>query len=607
VKIPTRRLSRSALATTLAAISKMAVSNVPQRRTQSWPRETTSHIATIRLYKRLASHISMEHLIIILAVFVSVVAYVWYAQNDVTTGYGDAVSRMMIARRVVASRTPGLAQLGSTWLPLHTMLMLPLIWNDTLFHSGLAGSLPSMMAYVVASLYLFKMARFIFTSYIAAWVGALAFMLNPSVIYMQATAMSEVPLLCAGVIAIYYMLRWARSYHAPDLVKSAAAVAVGTGIRYDGWALAVMLAVFVVYFAWRREGYQGAEGWGILYGSLAFSSCVAWVIYNAVIFHDPLLFVFFGNTQHDTTYMAHFASYHQPWLSFALYGYSVGAMVGWAATALAVVGLCCFIARYRLQTTKLPSYALLIPLAYHWLIFFVGMNTIYLPELGYRIYWNARFGLELIPAVAFFMGYLATIRRTFFILAVGVTVTFAVANSIPGTPLSRLDSTLGTPFALREAASPESATVVPRMRAAAQWFLTQYKGGNVLIGYTPDAPMMYFMMRGIPDRAFITDSSGWQFTAALAHPQDSVSWIVLEVDQKPDNRIWSALSGRQDWRRYFALRKVIAPAQYFWRTEFYERIGNGSTGVPQQANTTQMSGSPQMTLRLPLDRNVPAP
>jgi len=37
-----------------------------------------------------------------------------------TLAYGDAISHMMIARRVVAGRTPGLAQLGTTWLPSTT-------------------------------------------------------------------------------------------------------------------------------------------------------------------------------------------------------------------------------------------------------------------------------------------------------------------------------------------------------------------------------------------------------------------------------------------------------------------------------------------------------
>jgi hypothetical protein len=65
----------------------------------------------------------------------------------------------MIARRVVMSRSPGLAQLGSAWLPLPFMLMLPLVWNEALFSSGPAGSLPSILGHVVAGVYMYRMAR----------------------------------------------------------------------------------------------------------------------------------------------------------------------------------------------------------------------------------------------------------------------------------------------------------------------------------------------------------------------------------------------------------------------------------------------------------------
>jgi Dolichyl-phosphate-mannose-protein mannosyltransferase len=533
-----------------------------------------------RLYNWLAVRVTDAWLITLLATVLSVCSYAWYARSGLTVGYGDAVSRMMIARRVVAGRTPGLAQLGTTWLPLHTMLMLPLIWNDTLFHDGFAGSFPSMVAYVVASVYIYRMARFLFALRGAAWAAALAFMLNPSVAYMQSTAMSEVPLLCTATAAIYYMLRWAKSYHAADLVKSAVAVAAGTGIRYDGWALAIALAAVVIYLAWRRQGYNGAEAWGILYGLLGFSGCAAWMIYNAVIFHDPMLFFFFG----DSTHTFHpTVSYHKAWLSFEMYGYSAAATAGWMTALLAGLGVGIFAFRNRLRASILPAYALLIPLAYHWLIFYMGKDTIWLPELGLGVYWNARFALELIPAVAIFVGGLAKERRLLLIAVLGVVAVFGV-----------VDSALETPFALREVVSPKSATIIPREQMAAQWFLTQYRGGNVLISYIPDAPMAYFMMRDVPDRALITDSTGWQFDAALAYPQDSVKWIILDEDQTTQDRVWLALHNRQDWRRYFVLRKVIDPGKYFWRTEFYERIGPGSTGPAGQSGSVQAQ-DPQQT------------
>ncbi len=55
---------------------------------------------------------------VLLAVILSITFYKWYAAHGLTVAFNDARSREMIARRVLMSRTPGLAQLGSTWLPL---------------------------------------------------------------------------------------------------------------------------------------------------------------------------------------------------------------------------------------------------------------------------------------------------------------------------------------------------------------------------------------------------------------------------------------------------------------------------------------------------------
>ena len=44
--------------------------------------------------------------------------------------YGDAVAHINIARRVFDSRTPGLLQLGTVWLPLPHLLMIPFLISD---------------------------------------------------------------------------------------------------------------------------------------------------------------------------------------------------------------------------------------------------------------------------------------------------------------------------------------------------------------------------------------------------------------------------------------------------------------------------------------------
>ena len=52
-----------------------------------------------------------------IAACVSVAAFLYYLRYDQILLYGDAVAHINIARRVFDSRTPGLLQLGTVWLP----------------------------------------------------------------------------------------------------------------------------------------------------------------------------------------------------------------------------------------------------------------------------------------------------------------------------------------------------------------------------------------------------------------------------------------------------------------------------------------------------------
>jgi hypothetical protein len=511
-----------------------------------------------------AARLTDQRVVVALAAIISVSAYAWYSARGLTFGYADALSRMEIARRVLSSRTPGLAQLGTTWLPLQPMLMLPLIWDDTLFHDGFAGAFPSMAAYVIASLYLYRTARFLFSSRGAAWAATALFVLNPSVVYMQATAMSEVPMICTATVAVYYMLVWARSFHPGDMVRSAAAVAAGTGIRYDGWPLAAAFALVVAYVAWRREGFQGAQAWTILYGLLAFSGCAAWVIYNQVIFHDPVLFVFFGNSKNSIN-LASAPAYHNARLAAEMYGYASGAMVGWVTTALAGMGLIVFAVRYRLRAATLPAYGMLIPFAYYWLTFFLGFDSILLPQLGLGSYWNARFGLQMVPAMALFAAYLVTWWRPLVIAVLGTAVWFAVAVSVARTP-----------FALQE---PLATSHGLTSKVQAEWFIDRYHGGNLLISYVPDAPMMFYLMQRVPDQDFITDSNGWQYRHALTYPRLSVRWVVMDQGNG-SNPVWVALHKSRVFREYFTLRKVLGSTMIYERVAPRSEAGGAGGGPP---------------------------
>ena len=62
--------------------------------------------------------------------------------------YGDAVAHLHIARRVFDSRRPGFSELGSVWLPLPHLLMIPFVAVYAWWANGVAGWIPSAAAYL---------------------------------------------------------------------------------------------------------------------------------------------------------------------------------------------------------------------------------------------------------------------------------------------------------------------------------------------------------------------------------------------------------------------------------------------------------------------------
>src|SRR5690348_11458987 len=162
---------------------------------------------------------ALDYLILALAAAaLSILALEYYYKHNAILLYGDAVAHINIARRVFDSRTPGIFQLGTVWLPLPHLLDIPFVINDRLWQTGVGGSIVSMAAYVAGSIGIFRLVRGM-ASRLAAWTAAIIYALNPNLIYMQATPMTESLYLAFFVWAVVYFSEFARDA-APDSVRA---------------------------------------------------------------------------------------------------------------------------------------------------------------------------------------------------------------------------------------------------------------------------------------------------------------------------------------------------------------------------------------------------
>src|SRR5271156_996373 len=197
-----------------------------------------------------------------LGIFVSVFSFLFYYRHGDVLLYGDAVAHINIARRVFDSKTPGLLQLGTVWLPLPHLLIMPFIVSMKMWQNGSGGSIPSMAGFVFGVLGIFRLMRGVLMSsvssgngkvdivaMIGAWVAAFVYGANPNLIYMQSTAMGESLYLAFFIWAVVYFAEFARG-KGRSLTKCGLCLAAACLTRYDGWFLAAVLVVgaaFVVF------------------------------------------------------------------------------------------------------------------------------------------------------------------------------------------------------------------------------------------------------------------------------------------------------------------------------------------------------------------------
>src|SRR5215831_7017759 len=151
-----------------------------------------------------------------LAACTSIFTFLFYFKNGEVLLYGDAVAHINIARRVFDSKTPGLLQLGTVWLPLPHLLMIPFLTSMRMWQSGAGGSIPSMIAYVFGVVGIFRLTRVALAgssppdgiARVSAWIAAMIYAANPNLMYMQSTAMGEAIYLAFFVWALAYFSEW---------------------------------------------------------------------------------------------------------------------------------------------------------------------------------------------------------------------------------------------------------------------------------------------------------------------------------------------------------------------------------------------------------------
>lgn len=468
---------------------------------------------------------SEEKIILFIAFFTSIAACIISYFSGKILLYNDALAHLNTARRMVDSLTPGFVQIGSVWLPLLHLLELPFVTNYSLWQTGLAGTIISSVCFIFAALFLFKLLFLTTNNVPASYVGSFVFIFNTNLLYLQTTAMFESLLLFTFLGSVYYLTKWVKYRTLNDLLITSLFVMLSTLTRYDGWALAISESIFIAICCLKKR----KEGIFFLFIFMAFFGIFLWLLYNSLIFGHPL---YFANGEYSAFAQQNELSVKGQLLTknnlvYSSLTYTLISLlnVGITGSLIFVPGVIFYVKKNIRHLEYSAPFLLFTPFLFNTLSLFLGQSVIWLPQLPpyFNTYFNARYGILMLPAVAFFCGYASKIHKTaaavIFLLLLFQTGLFLGIYKLPAFPY------LSGTIILRDATSSLDTDTIQ----ASNHLKSIYQKGLILVSSASSDAFIF--KTGIHLRNFITEGNGRFWRESLIKPVNHADYIVYFADK----------------------------------------------------------------------------
>jgi hypothetical protein len=479
--------------------------------------------------------------------------------------FGDAEAHLNMARRVFDSRTPGYDQIGRIWLPLPHLLMLPLARIDSLWHSGLAGSLPSAACFVAAGAFLFGAATRVFDSVPAAAASTALFAANPNLLYLQSTAMTEPAFAACLMALLYFTVRFRQTQGWLSAAAAGAAAALGALSRYEGWFVIPFAAV---YFLWAAR--KNRLAFAALFSAIAVLGPALWLAYNWWLTGDLLDFYRGPNSpaaiQGGASYPGH-GNWRMAWQYFRT---AAALCAGPALFWMGAVGALAALWKRALW----PLILLALPGIFYICSMHSAATPIFVPTLWPNSFYNTRYGLAVLPLLALAAGALVALVPAR--LQAWVAVLAVVAASTPWIHYPSPHA-----WVVREEARVNSEGRRAWTKEAADFLQPRYVRGAGIITSFSDLTGI-FRAIGLPLRETFTADNGLPWQATIQRP-DLFLWQEWAVVMGGDP-VQTAINRAGRYGIRYRLEKMIV-AGSDPVIEIYRRIGGPRVSSPELETT----------------------
>ncbi|HUI43725.1 MAG TPA: hypothetical protein VL523_17320 [Terriglobia bacterium] len=505
-----------------------------------------------------------------------------------TNLYGDAIAHMEGARRLTDSLTPGLAEIGSVWLPLYHFLVAPLAANFNLWRTGLGGSLVSAAALGLAAWFIFRLGSAMNRNLAAGWVALVGFLACANMLYIGSTPLTEPLCVMWAALVAWELYRFQQNGRLAILVAAALAAFFGTLTRYDGWYLLPFAALFVLL--------ARPRGWRLRLRDAAWFSVIAgagpllWALHNWYRYGNPMEF-YNGPYSAQAIYAHQLATtgFRYPTdgsyvLSARYYLEDLKLVIGAGSLVLAVLGLVAWAADAGERARRSAALLTLVPFVFYVQSMAHSSVPIYVPTLFPHTYYNLRYGLEMLPAAALLPSFLVSARLPARVRTGVVAVVMAILAVQFGSRIKAGAVEIGT--------VKESLLNTPCHTRTAEALIDllkrSYAGGTILMGmgkYPCVLPTL-----GIPYRQALTESNRPYWTKLRLGPAGwppgppftSLAWI-LRTDSDPVDELMRAYPD--------AFRQFTLVETYRFPGEDTVRVYRREPGPPSGAQESRPEGS----------------
>jgi len=454
------------------------------------------------------------------AAVLGAIAAVYYARVGLALSHYDARAHLVVARRVFDSLTPGWQQIGAVWLPLpHVLDALP-VQVDAFYRSGASGTAISVLSTAAAVWALASIVLRKTESAIAATAGAVLFLANPNVLYLQSTPMTEPLLFATTFIAVWLTIDWLDSGAGTLPLTPGLALVAACMTRYEAWPITAAIVGTSAIVLLRRNAPIGE----------VIRACVrlaAYPVLAIVVFLANsrwtvgAWFISSGFYVAENDARGHLSAAWQQ-VREGAYHLSGDALI-WSAYAATVLVVLTFVRSRERASLGL----VLAPLA-------AGALPLYAYFQGHPL--RVRYSVPLVAAASLVVAAgIGVLPRRLRSVAAVVVVALAVSESPPFTRMA--------PMIVE--AQRDAVHRVERQRVT-DYLTGHYDGGLIMMSMGSLAHYMFDLSaNGFAIRNFLHEGNGelWPFALQLG-PRGFATWIAVEEQAEGGDALY--LRGRLD-------------------------------------------------------------